>query len=61
MKLKGREKSVHGEGDRFVLGLWDEKEGIAGDYVAEWRENGGMLYQSHPDVYKKLRANFPDK
>ena len=44
-----------------MLGLWDEKEDIAGDYVAEWRENGGMLYQSHPDVYNRLKADFPDE
>jgi len=55
------ENSIQGSGERFVLGVWDSENGIAGGYVEEWRRNGGMLYQSHPDVYTELKAAFPDE
>jgi len=54
------ENSVQGSGDRFVLGTWDNQNGIAGGYIAEWRANGGMVYNSHPDVYAELKAAFPN-
>jgi hypothetical protein len=54
------ENSTHGSGDRFVLGIWDNDFGIAGGYVEEWRNSGGLIYQSHPDVYAELKKAFPD-
>jgi len=55
------ENSTQGGGERFVLGVWDNKNGIAGGYVNDARLNGGAYYTSHPDVYKKLEAVFGEK
>jgi hypothetical protein len=51
---------MQGSGDTMVLGVWDNLLGIEGGYVDAWRQNGGLLYQSHPDVYTKLKEAFPD-
>lgn len=47
--------STQGSGERFVLGNWVSH----GDgYVADARVNGGMWYESHPDIYKNLEAAY---
>ena len=49
------ENSTQGSGERFVLGNWISH----GDgYVADARVNGGVWYESHPDLYNKLEAVY---
>jgi hypothetical protein len=49
------ENSTQGGGERFVLGNWVSH----GDgYVADARVNGGIWYESHPDIYKNLEVAY---
>lgn len=49
------DNSIQGSGDRFVLGNWISH----GDgYVADARANGGVWYESHPDIYNKLEELY---
>lgn len=47
--------SVQGSGDRFVIGRWvSHGEG----YVNDARLDGGVFFETHPEVYQRLVERF---
>ncbi|MCI0614362.1 hypothetical protein L0244_15355, partial [bacterium] len=51
--------SIHGNGSRFVIGVWDETLEYSGGYVDYARRHGGLYYNSHQNVYNDLLSKFP--
>lgn len=54
-RRRKEEEERQGAGERFVIGPWVSH---AGGYVGDARLDGGVFFETHPEIYRRIVERF---